>query len=476
MCYFCTPQKYGEVSEWSKEHAWKVCIRQKCIEGSNPSLSADSKNQSKNKLIISDLDEISKSLLFGKGQNKDKSLFLTMKSTKFAPFKEPEVVEPSPTATDNRIHVRYYYFNEKTNKYKRFRVYDIINQQKTYAKKIKHAQDVAKGLLYLLTEKDYNPFDETSKQRIRNESIIITYPEAMDIVLEYLTSTKDSRKKTLQSYKSKLGFFKTWLNANNLADIKITDVKKKHVMDFLSEYKNKKKWVNRTYNTALEFIGIFFNHCIRMEYLTDNPTKGIEKLKVEDSESHAPYSDADLKKLMEYLLVNDYFLYLYCSFIFYTCIRPRESRFIEIRDIDLVNRTITVRAQIAKNRKTQHVRIDEQLYELLSKLNLSTYDKNDFLFSNAKTIIGKTSAGETTIRNRFDDAIEKTKLQGNHYSIYGFKHSSNVQLFKKAGWSLSMIMQRNRHASLVEVETYLRSIMKNIEIDDITKPRPGIMD
>jgi hypothetical protein len=32
--------KYGEVSEWSKEHAWKVCIPQKGIEGSNPSLSA----------------------------------------------------------------------------------------------------------------------------------------------------------------------------------------------------------------------------------------------------------------------------------------------------------------------------------------------------------------------------------------------------------------------------------------------------
>ncbi|MDB5132703.1 MAG: hypothetical protein JWR02_2452 [Mucilaginibacter sp.] len=32
--------KTGEVSEWSKEHAWKVCILQKGIEGSNPSLSA----------------------------------------------------------------------------------------------------------------------------------------------------------------------------------------------------------------------------------------------------------------------------------------------------------------------------------------------------------------------------------------------------------------------------------------------------
>ena len=30
----------GEMSEWLKEHAWKACIRQKCIGGSNPPLSA----------------------------------------------------------------------------------------------------------------------------------------------------------------------------------------------------------------------------------------------------------------------------------------------------------------------------------------------------------------------------------------------------------------------------------------------------
>ncbi len=28
------------MSEWFKEHAWKVCIRQKRIRGSNPRLSA----------------------------------------------------------------------------------------------------------------------------------------------------------------------------------------------------------------------------------------------------------------------------------------------------------------------------------------------------------------------------------------------------------------------------------------------------
>ncbi len=36
-CYNC---KSGEMSEWLKEHAWKVCIRKR-IEGSNPSLSTN---------------------------------------------------------------------------------------------------------------------------------------------------------------------------------------------------------------------------------------------------------------------------------------------------------------------------------------------------------------------------------------------------------------------------------------------------
>lgn len=31
---------YGEMAEWSKAHAWKVCIPHKGIVGSNPTLSA----------------------------------------------------------------------------------------------------------------------------------------------------------------------------------------------------------------------------------------------------------------------------------------------------------------------------------------------------------------------------------------------------------------------------------------------------
>ncbi len=42
-------KQYGEVSEWLKEHAWKVCIRQR-IEGSNPSLTAIFKIRARTKV------------------------------------------------------------------------------------------------------------------------------------------------------------------------------------------------------------------------------------------------------------------------------------------------------------------------------------------------------------------------------------------------------------------------------------------
>ena len=44
--YICSPKK-GEMLEWLKRHAWKACIRQKRISGSNPDLSARQNDESR---------------------------------------------------------------------------------------------------------------------------------------------------------------------------------------------------------------------------------------------------------------------------------------------------------------------------------------------------------------------------------------------------------------------------------------------
>ena len=43
---------FGKVLEWLKRHAWKACIRQKRIRGSNPLLSAFEWNERKYRVII----------------------------------------------------------------------------------------------------------------------------------------------------------------------------------------------------------------------------------------------------------------------------------------------------------------------------------------------------------------------------------------------------------------------------------------
>ncbi len=40
-CFDIRFEDYGEVAEWLKAHAWKVCVPQKGTAGSNPALSAD---------------------------------------------------------------------------------------------------------------------------------------------------------------------------------------------------------------------------------------------------------------------------------------------------------------------------------------------------------------------------------------------------------------------------------------------------
>ena len=60
------------MSEWFKEHAWKVCVRQKCTEGSNPSLSAASLVREANSSFIGRIYFITENL-----QNMRKLVLLT---------------------------------------------------------------------------------------------------------------------------------------------------------------------------------------------------------------------------------------------------------------------------------------------------------------------------------------------------------------------------------------------------------------
>ena len=100
----------------------------------------------------------------------------------------------------------------------------------------------------------------------------------------------------------------------------------------------------------------------------------------------------------------------------------------------------------------------------LDKLQIEKFDKEYFLLGSATTLISQKMCAENYAYNSFKKCLEATGLLDKNYTLYSFKHLSNVRKFR-AGWTLAEICSANRHGSLSETETYLKELLKFVRSD-----------
>jgi hypothetical protein len=105
----------------------------------------------------------------------------------------------------------------------------------------------------------------------------------------------------------------------------------------------------------------------------------------------------------------------------------------------------------------------------LVKLNLNKHDKDSYLFGSTTNFIASTRIGENTPYNRFHKCLTELKLNGKDYTLYSFKHLSNVKKYI-AGWTPAQISKANRHATVTETDTYLKNLLKFVEYDKAIPP------
>lgn len=356
--------------------------------------------------------------------------------------------------------VFYSFRNPTTGKFERFKIFKEINQETVKTERYKLA-NLYKDAYTTWLEKGGSPHDELDLYGDANDyrqNIV----HCIELFLDYIDKGK-LRFNTKRKYKNELNVFKAWLQKSSLSHLRIGEIKKQHIFDFVEHIKhNRTVTSGKTVNHYLNDIRRFFNHYIDNydDYLERNPAAKITRDPVYEKGNIA-YTDEEFEAIKKYCLdeeniKRDPYLWFVCQVIYYTGLR-NEAELPELRcgDFDFKNKLFFVEAEVAKNKIRQPVPIYPEFLELLKTLNLEQYPKEWYLFGR-KDNPGAKRVGNDNFARRFRP-VKKHFGFGDDYGLYCFKSKRACDLFDD-GASIRDIQILFRHSDPYVTMKYLKSL------------------
>ena len=126
----------------------------------------------------------------------------------------------------------------------------------------------------------------------------------------------------------------------------------------------------RTINFELDTLRLIFNQAIKWGYMTDNPLKGIARLKEDDSGTPRFLTKDECKRFLD--SCPKYLYPVYFTFLS-TGMRKAELEYLTWADVDFDRKVIYVRAKETWNPKTgeRQIPMNKELIKVLAKLKKS---------------------------------------------------------------------------------------------------------
>jgi integrase len=353
-----------------------------------------------------------------------------------------------------RWYVAYYYKNPETFELERHVLW-ISSRLKTITARKKKGFDIVEQINKKLKE-GWNPYQQ---DEVRFTNIVA----AIDYVVKIKSSS--ARKRTSGTYRSFANTFIDWLIESKLTRLYIEDFNFRYAIQFMDYIKINKEASNRTYNNYVQQMRTFFNALIEREYITFNPFLKIKYLP-EQQPSLTAFSELELKKLKEYLILNDPQMWLICQFVFYTFIRPNELVQLCFNDLDLKLNKITIQPHVSKNKLQQVVAIPEHFAAYLKDLNLDQYPGHYFLFSKDLKP-GLVAILPNTLAKIFKKHREEIGISK---KLYDLKHTGAGMAIEN-GVNVWDLKNQLRHSSLDITTGYLNKF-KAIASEDFRAKFP----
>lgn len=286
-------------------------------------------------------------------------------------------------------------------------------------------------------------------------------------ISKYLLERKiELKKKSYQSYTSKLRKFNMWLEAKGYGNYDVSIITNEIILEFFTfltneyylEVEKKKEKVNldaRTIGKYEQNINSFFKWLRKKKMILHSPVYDIPKPKKEKDCAARPIPMNDLKRLLTYMQSHDKQLFLACMFQYYCFVRPgNELRKLKIKDINFYSGQVRINNVDAKNSTAEVVGMPDQLLELCSEVyQLQMFNPEFYVFGNKRTP-GEEHYGQNTLRNRFNKIRDELGLP-DIYKYYSMKHTG-AGILLESGATLVELMDQLRHRELNTTHHYIK--------------------
>lgn len=362
-------------------------------------------------------------------------------------LKEIQGFTPPVLHTGKDWYIDFYAFNPVHGEMRRKKI------KLNFIEKVGERRKYAKDYMNRLSEKlslGWNPWieQESGNAYMLFKEVINKYRT----YLEKMLRDGRYRQETVKSYSSYLRNMEIFNEEKKVPITYIYQFDKDFCVLLLDEVYITRDNTAFTRDNYLGFLKSFSSFCLNHNYLTKNPTEGINGLGRRGKKKiRTTLTEKDLEKLNNYLRErNPHFLL--ASYILYYCfIRPAEMSKLKLSNISPGRQTIFVQDTISKNRKDGTITLPAKVIRLMVELDIFRYDHDCYLFSdNFKP--GKNIRSEKMFRDWWARHVRKDLKFPEKYKFYSLKDTGITNMLRH--YDTLSVRDQARHSSILMTDIY----------------------
>lgn len=278
------------------------------------------------------------------------------------------------------------------------------------------------------------------------------YSDFVDAEVERKVLSKDTRR-TYASYVSKLLAFLP--NESPISSVTTSDLVA--FIDAMKERKLSPKYCN----SVIGWLKTVFGWMMERGLVADNLATPIKTETLARQQGRPTMTDAERETLFARLRQQGKLEFLLaCLMEYYTYIRPNELYRVKVRFVNLAEQTVTIPAEISKNKKTAKVTLPRVVVDLMRELGVDRHRGDDFLFGKGLKcgpVLGNSKQfGRFWERHVACEGGIYPELEKRDIVFYSLKNSGITDMLQR-GVPSAVVRDQARHQDISTTEIYGRT-------------------